>query len=453
MKKLLLFAAALFIAGSTMAQDVAANADGVSEDGKIQKYRRSSLYTVLIKHSDQAQGETINNVFMSLPTPDKFNNHDLQIKSFESSAVKAKKKASKDRDAINLADIQAFIAENDIARQMIAKWFNRDENGNMNIDLLSERGLYSAQQSDIEEAQNSSYGIMSLGDQGEELIGKTFLLVNDITYADKGEKSAKAAGAIRFLGALAGAVTGTDISNLTDMAAAGVNEIDGFGVNITSYLFRLDWNKDILDTIYAEHWLDESITDEATRNARLEAFKLSDLFKLTYIGSTSTTKGFTASKSFTKKTEDEQMQVACGRALDESILNLQRSYDEFKVSVPILSINQDAKTCEVAIGLKEGINEKSKFEVLMQVQNEDGTISYNKIGSIEPVAGQIWDNRYGALEIAEAYAADGEKPKGEDAKGNAYLKATTFNITAGADRIYPGCLVREVKIENTSKRK
>lgn len=98
-----------------------------------------------------------------------------------------------------MADIEAFIQSNDIPRQMVAKWFNRDSEGNMNLGLLSERGLYNAQLADIDEAQNSAYGIMSLGDQGEELIGNTFLLVSDITYADRGERSGIAAGAISLL--------------------------------------------------------------------------------------------------------------------------------------------------------------------------------------------------------------------------------------------------------------
>lgn len=453
MKKLALLVSAILMICSASAQEPTEEAN--DKNAPIQKYRRSSLYTVLIKHSETKQDSTISSVFMSLPTPDKFNNHDLSIKTIESSALKAKKKQSKKRDEVNMADIETFIKEQDIPRKMVAKWFNRDYNGNMDINLLSERGFYNAQLSDIDEAQNSAYGIMSLGDQGEELIGKTFLLVNDITYADRGERSANAAAGIRIFGALAGAVLGVDLTDASDAVAAGVNEIDGFGVNITSYLFQLEWNQEILNTLYTDLWLDKSITDQDIRRARIEAFNLSDIFSLTYVGSTSTTKGLTTSKSFSKRSEDEQMAIACGRALDESIVKLQREYDQFKVNVPILSINSDEKTCEVAIGLKEGINEKSKFEVLMQVEDEDGNISYNRIGTIEPIPGQIWDNRMGALEIAEAYAADDEKAKKEDgeAEGNAYLTATTFKITAGADRIYPGCLVQEVKIKNVEKRK
>lgn len=452
MKKLALLVSAILMICSVSAQEPIEETNG--KNVPIQKYRRSSIYTVLIKHSETKQDSTISAVFLSLPTPDKFNNHDLSIKTIESSAQKAKKKQSKDRNEVNMADIETFIKENDIPRQMVAKWFNRDYDGNMNINLLSERGFYNAQLSDIEEAQNSAYGIMSLGDQGEELIGKTFLLVNDITYADRGERSAKAATAVRIFGALAGAVVGVDMTDSVDAVAAGINEIDGFGVNITSYLFQLEWNQEILNTLYSDLWLDKSVTDPDTRQSRIQAFDLSNIFSLTYVGSSSATKGLTTSKSFSKKSEDQQMAIACGRALDESIVKLQREFDQFKVNVPILSVNSDDKTCEVAIGLKEGINEKSKFEVLMQVEDEEGNISYNRIGTIEPIPGQIWDNRMGALEIAEAYAADGDKAPTEEgvADGNAYLKTTTFKITAGADRIYPGCLVQEIKIKNINKR-
>lgn len=450
MKKLFFLTSALLMVSNVIAQEVT---ESKKEDANLlHKYKRSSLYTVLIKHSNTEHDKTISTVFLTIPTPNKFNNHDLEIKTIESSAKKAQKKQSKKRDDTNMADIEAFIQSNDIPRQMVAKWFNRDSEGNMNLGLLSERGLYNAQLADIDEAQNSAYGIMSLGDQGEELIGNTFLLVSDITYADRGERSGIAAGAISLLGGLASAITGIDVTDATDAVATGVNEIDGFGVNITSYLFRLDWNKEMLNSIYSEYWLDESVTDETERKTKLDAFNHSDIFKLSYVGSTSATQGLTVSKSFSEKSKDLQMAIACGRALDESILQLQRDFDEFKVNVPILSVNAETKTCEVAIGLKEGINEKSKFDVLMQVEDENGNISYDKIGSIEPIHGKIWDNRYGAIEIAEAYAADGETEKG-DAEGDVSLTSTSFKIITGADKIYPGCTIREVKIKNMEKRK
>ncbi len=444
MKKLLFMVTVLTISWSIVMAQSVDNANGIDANGTIQKYRRSSLYSVLIKHSAFPYGETIDSTFMSIPTPDKFNNHDAGPKSFESSAIKMKKKG-KNKDSANISDIEQFITNNDIPRQMIAKWFNRNpQNGAFDLDLMIERGLYDAQQMDIEAAKASSRNIQSLGDAGEELIGKTFLLVNDITFVDKGERSKKAGGWLKALGQIAGAVTGSsDVTALGDVAGAAVNEIDGFTVNITSYLYRLDWSPEVAETFWSEYWVDQDNMDEAKRSA----FENSGLFKLSYIGETTTSAANLSSKSLSNKPKEAQMLKVCTRAIDKSIVELQREYDEFKVNVPIGNINTDDKTVEVPIGLKEGINEKSQFDVLMKEQNEDGSYTYNKVGKIQPIKGRIWDNRFGALEEAQALAEDGAKGDGEG--GNAMLTATTFKILDGANKIVPGCLVREVTIKRT----
>ena len=91
-------AAFAFSAAALVAQPVDSlsgeAADQQADNGVIGKYRRSSLYTVLMKHSAFKYGEAIDSAFMAMPTPDKFNCHDLAVKSFESSAVKQKKKSS-----------------------------------------------------------------------------------------------------------------------------------------------------------------------------------------------------------------------------------------------------------------------------------------------------------------------------------------------------------------------
>ena len=434
----------LFV-GVSFAQ-TADTADGLDDMGAIQKYHRSSLYSVLIKHSTFPYGETIDSTFMSIPTPDKFNNHDAGPKSFESSATKMKKKG-KSKSNTNARDIEQFIMKNDVPRQMIAKWFNRDpQNGTFDLDLMIERGLYDAQQVDIEAAKASSRNLLSLGDAGEELIGKTFLLVNDITFVDRGERSRKAATGIKVLSAISGAVLGSSsIGDLGDTVGGAVNEIDGFCVNITSYLYRLNWTPEVAETFWSEYWIDRENIDEAKRLA----FDNSGLFSLTYIGETTTSAANIASKSLSSKPKEAQMLKVCTRAIDKSIVKLQRAYDEFKVNVPIGNINLDDKTVEVPIGLKEGINEKSQFDVLMKVQNEDGTYSYDRVGRLQPVKGKIWDNRFGALEDALAIAEGAKKVDDDDeGEGDVSLTATTFKILSGANRIVPGCLVREVTIKN-----
>lgn len=225
------------------------------------------------------------------------------------------------------------------------------------------------------------------------------------------------------------------------------HEIDGFSVNITSYLYRLDWNDEVAGTFYVLYWNDPSNPDPARRMA----YDTTNLFRLTYVGQTSTSAANLSSKSLSSKSKESQMLKVCTRAIDKSIVQLQRDFDEFKVNVPLYRINDDG-TVDVQIGLKEGINARSQFDVLMPSETEDGRMVYEKVGRIQPVAGKIWDNRFGADEDAEALAADGGKAPAEDGRRGGRRDPdgpSTFKVLSGAHRIVPGCLVREVTIKRS----
>ena len=113
------------------------------------------------------------------------------------------------------------------------------------------------------------------------------------------------------------------------------------------------------------------------------------------------------------------------RALDKNIVDLQKEFDEFRIKAPLTGINPLTSD----IGLKEGITENSRFEVLEKVIREDGTIKYKRAGIIRPEKGKIWDNRFMA-----------EKEGTEES----LLGYTTFEKVSGGD-FYPGMLIREIK--------
>lgn len=453
------------------------------QDETIENYRRSSLYQVLVKHPGATYGETIDSVFLMMETPDKFNEHNLAVRSIESTAKKAKKVKAGVRGTNkdpNMADIGAFVSEHDVARGLVARWFDRDpETGNFDVDLIVERGYYDASFAAIEEADVNIRGRAMLADAGFDLIGKTFMTVNDITFVDKGEQTAKAGSGIRsglaLLGGIASAVTGdSSFQKLGDasgkLVGGIVNEFAGYKVNIITYLYRLDWNEEIQNRFFAEYWIDEH-TDEATRAARKAAFEESDLFTLSYVGHTETSAENVSSKSFSQRPLQEQFLKVCTRAVDKAIVELQREYDEFKVNVPIYAVNDDG-TVEVKIGLKEGVNANSRYEVLMPDRSSGVTV-YKRVGMLKPLPDKIWDNRFGALEEAQmleqdrleaeaeaTVAAEGseeaaaaeteaELAAAEEAAemGDAMLTSTTFAIISGADRIVPGLLIREETIK------
>lgn len=133
-------------------------------------------------------------------------------------------------------------------------------------------------------------------------------------------------------------------------------------------------------------------------------------FELKYIGCTTVFSGKTSLGGV--KDEKDMFLKVCTRAVDGSISELQKSSDEFKVYMPLVSTQP---LCAY-IGLKEGVDEDSRFEVLETVVDNDSRTRYEKVGEITPVKGQIWDNRFMAVDDPEV---------GSD------LSCTTFKKVSG----------------------
>ena len=137
------------------------------------KYRRSSLYTLMISDEAREFSSVIQESFTSSPIPEKFNDHIITHrnipKNYDSNLPKEDLSTAKE------ASISEYFTTNDIAKLMVAKWFNRSENGGFNMDLIAERGSYNATEMDVELAKSSKRGMALLADAGEELIRNTFV--------------------------------------------------------------------------------------------------------------------------------------------------------------------------------------------------------------------------------------------------------------------------------------
>lgn len=396
------------------------------------KYRRSSIYSLMIKHDQQKFADDISKVFLEMPVPDKYNDHDLSVKVISVSDKKLKDKAG----------ITDFLNRNQIASRLVGRWFDRDVlSGQCDMQLVKERGLYNANEFDLELANRSQRGIALLEDAGEDLIGNTFVLVNDIRYIDRSKGSATIGIILKIIGALGQGMHDAQEKKNSNNRNARYNKntnqksiqesfndlaelaesYKGFKVKIHSYLYRLVWDDDIASTFY-----NDTYTDSNNDVARLNSFERKrGTYRLEYIGEQESSGSRT---SFLGIKEDEPLLMvrkACQRALDENVANLQRNFDVFKVKVPL---NQ-TDPITAPIGLKEGMTEKSKYEVLEIRQDDKGRTVYKRVGTIVPEKGKIWDNRFMASE---------EKARGAD------LGKTTFRKTSGGT-FYPGMLIREIK--------
>lgn len=408
MKKYLIIILILGIAYETSAQSSLRDLDEV-------KYRRSSLYSLLISHSDRKFNKEIEKSFSEIPIPDTYNDHDLSVKIVTIEGKVNKDNKIKDQFVQGSADINAFLDNNKIASRLVGRWFDRDfETGECDMNLIQTRGLYAASEIDKAKAASTLRGNALLADAGEDLITNTFVLANDITYKDK-SKGSKAFGiGLRLLGALASAYTGnSDYQEMGNSLGDIADTFKGFSVIVHTSLYKLVWDDAISSEFYGVWGNKQKFED------------MRGHFILKYIGEQKSNGSTTSFMGIREDKPEVMVRKACQRALDENIANLQHNFQSFQIKTPLESV----EPYEARVGKKEGITEQSLFEVLEPQKKDDGKIIYKKVGELKPVSNLIWDNRY----MAEEEMAEG-----------ASLGCTTFKKVRGSD-FQVGYLIRQIK--------
>lgn len=448
MKKLFVLAA-MVVSASVFAQS--ADSLAIVEQQKIEEhnatvaqrmeYDRSSLAVAMIYHVEDEFGADIRTAFESMPFPDKYDNHDIGLSVIDNTNITpARKKdkyglikaqygknlSAKDVNT-NAATLENLLNQAHVANYMIAKWFGLYEGDVCNVNLIKERGQYNATELDVAIASQSARGLAMLSDAGEMLIGNTYMLINDMTYVTAEEKAAAAKVGLAIVGAIFDGIFGGSLgSDIAKMGGAVADSFTGFAVKNHSYLFRLQWNDDIAAIFYNEYYMTEP--DEE----RLQKFLADDRFSLKYVAH----EYETSEKSVSKGRFDRHdlVKIVCKRSVDKNIASLQLQYEDFKVKTPIHEIVYDkkgkVKGYAVKIGLKEGITEKSTFQVVRkEIDPVTQKTTYRYVASLKAVKGCVWDNRYMAAE---------EQEKGSE------LAYTTLKKTSGGE-ILPGMLVIEGK--------
>lgn len=374
------------------------------------KYHKASLYSIMLKHENQEYCDEIVEVFKKIPVQDNFYNFNLSNIIFKAGQLEDSDTTRADNQKPH---IDKLLFDNAIGRRLVAKWFNRDKNGTFNPNYIIQKGYYNVTAYDIQTAllsYKTQEGVIF--NAGEELIGNTYILVNDIRYGDKRKDKEKRMSAVAALSIvpLVGALA-------VPIGGIMTNDYSGFNVTVTSYLYRLDWNENIANGFYGNFYTD--IPDLSKK----ELFnKEKRLFTLTYLGNYTVH----SSNSNLKGVNDREQQIrkVCTRAIDKAIAQLQKEHPEFRVRTPLLSTSP----ITAHIGLREDITPDSKFEVLEISENMQGIPSYKRVAIIKPKKDRIWDNRY---------MAEFEEHK------NGMLNATEFDLVSG-NISQTACLIREI---------
>ena len=286
------------MAGSLFAQTT----DKSDKNLQSTKYRRSSIYTLMIDDAGLVMADTIKHCFETAPIPDKFNDHTLAIRAFSpkdyplSPEERTAKKDNIGRtfgkaliaqttgslvDTTNTQDlpaiIQKFFSANRIPQKIVAKWFDRDSSGDFDMNLIAERGQYDATEMQASIAKSSARGTALLSDAGEELIGNTFVVVTRFKYVSKEEVMGAAKRGLSLLQKYGGqyAQVAAKVGNLAADVAS-----KGYVIQANSYLYKLSWNDSTAAVFDQNYWVDAS--NKSPEN--VAAVDTTSQFKLEQVG-------------------------------------------------------------------------------------------------------------------------------------------------------------------------
>jgi hypothetical protein len=427
------------------------------ESDKDLKYRRSSLSMILVESDNFPDKEAVMGSWNNYPFPDKYNKHGIDLKSVNINSMELSDqdlleagylkdtltnplqilKAEGSLKTIRYINpeqtiavvmpsekevfqmkIDKVIKESKLANQLVSTWFNRSKEGKFDMSMIQERGFYNASELEASVAKGQTKGLAKLGDAGEELIRNSFVTFTKLEFI----ANEPAAALVRDLAKeeIAKSLAGKP-QLLLDKANQAADKVyektkEGYSLWSKTWLYRLNWNDSISAVFYNDLWSNPS------------AFDKTDLFSLEFVG-TQYNQSLVTFKLGETRTQEQIIDLALVRNVDNAFAELQKDNDVFKPKVPVLTGNP----ITAQIGMKEGLVGGETFDVLEMTLNEKtGYTEYKKVGSVTADKKIIWDNRYNAGEKVEQLL---------DKDGNP-ISATLFK---GGKSIQPGMLLKQVK--------
>lgn len=127
------------------------------------KYLRPSVTTAVVASSDP-RAKVVINAFKDLPMIAKFDDHGVGLPELSLPPVPAStdetdmasRKARAAQDSVRRVLLNKELVP--VARKVVAKWWNRDASGAMDLGLVGSRGAYSATDQDVTEQKSTQVG-------------------------------------------------------------------------------------------------------------------------------------------------------------------------------------------------------------------------------------------------------------------------------------------------------
>lgn len=335
--------------------------NGAKQEAFGSEYSRPTLSVFYMKFSGENHTNNLEQVFQNIILSEKYNNHNMGNMVLNVPFVR-------NPQSTNLSiGLRNYLLSKEIGKDIVSKWYNRKADGTMSVELILERGRYSATDADYLVNKATKRGETALMDKGYSLIKQSYILVLD------------------FQG----------IQTLEEANASKDNKSVGYLSKVNAYLFKIKYDENIEKVIWDECW----VYDEDTPDQKQEKIMRFNQLHIDIEPVMSLTKPFSASAS--RKREGisnmqqamkEIMQSMAQHGLNEAIYKIETKTEELKVKSPVYEI----KPIRAKIGRKEGVRCDQRYFVYEYLFNEKKNVITPKRRGVVRATQHIVDNRVNA---------------------------------------------------------
>lgn len=272
--------------------------------------------------------------------------------------------------------VKAVLKDCDIARQIVARWFNYDgkpkaDGSYFDMQVVAERGYHNAGELDKMNAEGGARSARAiLEEEGELLIGNSFLMLNAFAiFPNEPVERANYESVVKNYG------EGSPLAAVARKVYE--SKKDGYSARVYSSLWKLKWDDSILNEFYEKCWNNP------------DYFKKTDMFEMEFVGLTD----YAVNVAFSSnKSKSQALSICLARCMDKVFYKFQKEYEIFR---PIVTLMQDSPYMAIDAGIKEGISLKGgeKFEQVKLMQKDNGEYYYKKTGvTVSTDKGYIYSN-------------------------------------------------------------
>ncbi len=316
---------------------IAAN-QGFSQDEKTvdDDYSRSGVTVKMLDYKTGKHRERLDEIFVNLTVPGKFDDNNLTDKVIETDLAEGAARK------VKIEAIKQQLEKEKAANQIISKWFNRQEDGRMNMEVIHKRGLYNAVDADVKKAEASKRGKAMLMDMGMKLLGKSYIIVID--YAK--------------------------IRNHKELK---IDDRHGWRTPLNVFLFKVKYNSDVQAKLFDEMWI-YSDDDPQTAQTKKEKFD-NHTFEVEYVMTQSNptpvqrmqyNSDTQLGKLLPQKSDEELFKELVAKGHERAFFLLEKNHEDFRVKMPLYK----DRPLKAKIGKKEGLKVDQRYFVYEYEYNQ-----------------------------------------------------------------------------------